>query len=87
MTRYGLLIPRQVRMLRRNILICCMLIYRHQLDHGRHFLHEHPWGAGSWKLPRVESLVRDTRFRVVEGHMCQFGMTSHVAERAESADW
>lgn len=56
----------------------CILIYRHQINHGRHFLHEHPWGANSWKLPRVESLLQDKRVGVVEGHMCRFDMTSHV---------
>ena len=33
---------------RRHIEFCIQL-YRHQLRQGRHFLHEHPWGARSWK--------------------------------------
>ena len=37
----------------RHIEFCCEL-YTYQLNAGRHFLHEHPWTARSWKLPCVE---------------------------------
>ena len=59
----------------------CALLYRHQLRQGRHFLHEHPWGASSWKLDFMNDLVNDPRVFSVETHMCRFGMTSHVRER------
>ena len=32
-----------------HIEFCCSL-YRYQLRRGRHFIHEHPWSARSWKL-------------------------------------
>ena len=31
---------------------CCMM-YEYQVRRGKHFLHEHPWTARSWKLPGI----------------------------------
>ena len=59
----------------------CSLLYQHQLRRGRHFLHEHPWGASSWKVDCIEDLLADPRVFTVETHMCRFGMTSHIRER------
>ena len=59
----------------------CMLLCRHQLREGLHFLHEHPWGARSWRLKSVADLMSDGRVFTVEGHMCRFGMDTHVRER------
>eukprot|EP00969_Alexandrium_andersonii_P247827 10951130-Alexandrium_andersonii.AAC.1 len=36
-------------------------VYRFQLAGGRHFLHEHPAGAGSWAEPPVVRLLQDPR--------------------------
>ena len=60
-----------------HIRFCCTL-YDYQLKRGKHFLHEHPWTARSWKLDFIQDLLNDERVHLVEGHMCDFGMTSHV---------
>ena len=59
----------------------CCLLYRYQLKRGKHFLHEHPWTARSWRLHNVQALVEDPAVHVVQGHMCQFGMLTHVEEK------
>ena len=59
----------------------CALLYRHQSRQGRHFLHEHPWGASSWKVDCISGLVDDPRVYSIETHMCRFNMMSHVRER------
>ena len=41
----------------------CVTLYRYQLSHGRHFLHEHPWGASSWRLESVAELWRMTGYK------------------------
>ena len=56
----------------------CMLLYKYQLKHGRHFVHEHPWGASSWKLDSVVDMLNDNRVWIAQTDMCRFGMTSHV---------
>ena len=63
-----------------HIQFCCAL-YCYQLRRGKHFLHEHPWSAKSWKLKCVESLMEDSRVSVAYANMCQFGMTTHVDVR------
>ena len=56
-----------------HVNFCCSL-YERQLRKGKHFLHEHPWSAASWKLWKVESLLKRPAVMLAEGHMCQFGM-------------
>ena len=63
-----------------HVEFCCVL-YRHQLKSGRHFVHEHPWGAKSWKLECIKELVEDDRTSVAYTHMCRFGMTTHVDKK------
>ena len=53
-------------------------LYKFQNQQGRHFLHEHPWTARSWKLPCVADLMRHPAVNVAQGHMCQFRMLSHI---------
>ena len=52
--------------------------YNFQIQNGRRFFHEHPWTARSWKLRRVDDLIRHPAVTVAQGHMCQFRMMSHV---------
>ena len=59
----------------------CTLLYRHQLRNGLHFLHEHPWGASSWRMTEIVEIADDPRVETVETHMCRFGMTSHIGGR------
>ena len=56
-----------------HIRFCCRL-YRHQLQEGRHFLHEHPWSARSWKMECIEDLIKDSRVSITRTDMCRFGM-------------
>ena len=64
----------------RHMEFCCIL-YRHQLKMGRHFIHEHPWLAKSWKLECVQEILEDVRVSVAYANMCQFGMTTHIESR------
>ena len=59
----------------------CCLLYEYQLRRGKHFLHEHPWTARSWKLDCVQQLMENRNVQLVQGHMFQFGMTTHVDEK------
>ena len=52
----------------------CMRIYQYQLDRGKHFLHEHPLGASSWKEERAEVLAIDPRVDTTVGDLCQYEM-------------
>ena len=56
-----------------HVNFCCSL-YERQLRRGKHFLHEHPWSARSWRLPKVEKLLDNPAVALTQGHMCQFGM-------------
>ena len=59
----------------------CIQLYRHQLRQGRHFLHEHPWGASSWRLDSVVEMMQDGRVFTVESHQCRFGLDSHISSK------
>jgi len=50
-------------------------MYKLQVEQGRYFLHEHPLGAWSWKLPEVINLMQLPGIERVRGDMCQHGMT------------
>lgn len=50
--------------------------YWRQLEEGRHFLHEHPKPAASWKEPEVMALMNDERVFTVQGPMCRWNMTA-----------
>lgn len=63
----------------------CMLLYRCQMRNGRHFLHERPWGASSWKLDSVVEILNDEKVWVAQTDMCRFGMTSHIHEKGRGA--
>lgn len=62
-------------------LVFCAMIYQHRMKHGRHFLHEHPWSAASWKLTSMAELIDDGRVFHTQTHMCRFGMESHVQSK------
>ena len=59
----------------------CVELYKYQLAHGRHFLHEHPWSARSWSLPCVTELMSHPAVEIVQGHMCRFRMTTHIEHK------
>ena len=51
-------------------------LYKIQLDHGRHFLHEHPQGALSWQDSMMENLLRHPRVRTVVSDQCEYGLVT-----------
>ena len=51
-------------------------IYCLQLAGGRHFLHEHPVGAVSWKEECMKALARQPGVGSVVGDQCQYGLTT-----------
>ena len=51
-------------------------LYNVKLSNNRYFLHEHPWGARSWKLSFIRQLASHPSVETVKGHMCMQGMTS-----------
>jgi len=50
--------------------------YWRQIHRGRLFLHEHPWGASSWKEPEITALSSRPDVYIVKGPMCRWGMES-----------
>ena len=56
-------------------------LYRKQLAAGRHFLHEHPATALSWKDPMIAALSRHPLVHCVVADQCQYGLTSHVSNK------
>eukprot|EP00973_Karenia_brevis_P057945 8066748-Karenia_brevis.AAC.1 len=51
-------------------------IYQMQIEAGRYFVHEHPTGATSWKLPSIIQLLNTHGVLRTSIHMCAYGMTS-----------
>ena len=51
-------------------------LYRKQLQLGRHFLHEHPVSATSWKEPQIMALTKDPRVHCVVADQCQYALTT-----------
>ena len=49
-------------------------LYAYQLQRGRHFLHEHPWGAKLWNMERLGQLIGDPRVMVAKADMCRLGL-------------
>ena len=42
----------------------------------RHFLHEHPVHASSWRMPEMRELLNDGRVHLVQGPMCYWRLAS-----------
>ena len=51
-------------------------LYRKQLLAGRHFHHEHPMTALSWKDAGIMGLARNPVVHVVVADQCQYGLRS-----------
>ena len=49
-------------------------IYRMQLDDGRHFLHEHPSTATSWKDEWIQKIMNHPRVHSVVSDQCEYGL-------------
>lgn len=64
---------RELEKAKAHVKFCCDL-YAYQMKVGRHFLHEHPWSASSWKLWQVDALASNPLVHVVKSDFCRFGM-------------
>ena len=53
----------------------CADLYKMQMDNGLYFLHEHPWGASSWKNEKIMKLLNNPKVQRIRGDMCEFGMS------------
>jgi hypothetical protein len=51
-------------------------IYEVQRANGRHFLHEHPVGATSWKEACIKKVAQNSGVGVTIADLCQYGMQS-----------
>jgi hypothetical protein len=49
-------------------------VYKLQVSSGRHFLHEHPAGATSWRSPAIAKLLATPGVSAVVAHQCAFGL-------------
>jgi len=52
----------------------CAKLYKIQHENHLYFLHEHPWGASSWKEKCITELLDLEGVQRVKSHMCAFGM-------------
>jgi hypothetical protein len=66
---------------------CCAKLYRRQLRGNRHFLHEHPATAFSWREPDIDALVNDRRTYAVVCDQNQFGLTTPSADKKKVRSW
>jgi hypothetical protein len=62
---------------KQHVNFCCS-VYRHQIDQGRHFVHEHPWSARSWALPSIQQMLNHPSVQLTQTHMCRFVMETHI---------
>ena len=58
-------------------------LYHIQLAEGRHFLHEHPQGATSWKDPRVLRFLKHPKVGTTVADQCMYGLTTKDANGKE----
>ena len=55
-------------------------LYKLQIDGQRHFLHEHPTGATSWKDSHMLRLLRIKGVKCVTSDQCQYGLLTPDAQ-------
>ena len=65
-----------------HLIFCCRL-YKYQVKHGRHFLHEHPASAASWKADCVQEIMTMPGVGVTVGDQCEYGLTTPSSENPE----
>lgn len=49
-------------------------LYKHQVNNGCRFLHEHPLGATPWAIAPMQALLQDHRVMQIKADMCRFNM-------------
>ena len=55
-------------------------LYRRQTAKGKHYLHEHPATALSWKEDVIEALARHPLSQVVTADQCRYGLVTPSTE-------
>jgi hypothetical protein len=60
------------------LLVFAAVVYKLQVQAGRHFLHEHPAGATSWQHPAIVRLLAAPGVGAVVAHQCQFGLETNA---------
>ena len=55
-------------------------LYKTQMEEGRLFVHEHPWGAKSWLEEEIKELIQKPGVILVKGDQCRFGLMSKEGE-------
>ena len=67
------------------LLIFAVAVYALQQQSGRHFLHEHPEGATSWRHPAVAKLRARPGVDAVVADMCALGMTTSTQSGGQAS--
>ena len=68
-------VSRRLKIARKHLRFVASL-YLYQLREGRHFLHEHPAGALSWKEEVMVQLMNKKQVGTVISHQCEYGLTT-----------
>ena len=50
------------------------MLYRYQINRGRHVIHEHPWGASSWNVECMQRLLDDRKVMIAKVDQCRYGL-------------
>ena len=50
----------------------CVQIYRHQINSGKYYLHEHPMDAKSWKESGMVALIKKEYNILTRTDQCQY---------------
>ena len=79
MRRDPAVIEKEYEKARVHLKWCCRL-YQAQIDRGAYFLHEHPAGATSWKLPEVLEVLAREGVRRIVADQCQFGQQTDTGD-------
>ena len=58
----------------------CVKLYHMQLEAGRYFLHEHPYGASSWQEPCIQKMMAKNNVIKVMGDQCMYGLKARNKE-------
>jgi hypothetical protein len=80
----GCPLARKKRMLEATTLLHFALeIYELQVRAGRHFIHEHPQSASSWRDEKMIKMMQHPDVGSVVTHLCQFGMKT----KGKNGEW
>ena len=61
----------------------CVQACKLQMEMQKHFIHEHPKGSTSWKMPEVQSVASDPRVYSMDGPMCRWSIKARGSKDKE----